>query len=161
MLKLCLHNRDDENNHLLLEGRLHTIAKLLAHGLGVTKEHVVVVLEEQGVLHTSIASGHGTLHHNAGLGLPHVKDGHASQGTVGVFQSGGVDNIVGTNNQADIGVGEVLVQLIHFEDNIIWNACFGQQDVQLTRHTACAKREGHSKPPRRPLFYVFALGEAK
>lgn len=30
-----------------------------------------------------------------------------------------------------------MVDLIHFQHNIIWHSCFSQQHIKLTRHSAC------------------------
>ena len=32
--------------------------------------------------------------------------------------------------------GEVLINLFHFQNNIIWDTGFSQQHVELTRHAA-------------------------
>lgn len=64
------------------DNRLHGI-------LRVTEQHVGVVIEEQRILHTGVASvAHRALEDDDLLGIPHAHDGHAGDGTVGLGLGG-------------------------------------------------------------------------
>merc|ERR1719391_264928 len=74
---------------------------------------------------------------NNALGsLPHPEDGHAGNDTVGVVFCGGVDRVVGSDHQHQVGVVEVVVDLVHLKHNIVGDASLGQEHVELSGHTA-------------------------
>src|SRR5574344_2680359 len=99
---------------------------LIEHLLGIAKQHTVVVLVEQRVVHPGVAAGHAALHDDAGLGLPHFEHRHAGDGAVRVFGGTGVDDVVGANHDGHIGVGEVLVDLVHLHHDVIGHLGLGQ-----------------------------------
>jgi len=77
--------------------------------LGIAQQHAGVLLEEDGVVHRRVAHAQRTLHHNHLLREPDAQDGHAGDDGVGVLLGGGVDCVVGTDDQHKVRVGEVLV----------------------------------------------------
>mmetsp|Transcript_21690 Transcript_21690/g.63392 ORF Transcript_21690/g.63392 Transcript_21690/m.63392 type:complete len:536 (+) Transcript_21690:104-1711(+) len=104
--------------------------------LGVAEEHVGVILNKHWVVRARIARAHGALHHDHILGLPHVQHGHACDDRVGVLDGGRVDGVVGTDDEADVGVLEVVVDLLHLEHDVVRHARLGEQHVELARHPA-------------------------
>src|SRR5574344_294622 len=107
---------------------------LIEHLLGIAKQHAVVVLVEQRVVHPGVAAGHAALHDDTGLGLPYFQHRHASDGAVGVFGGAGVDDAVGADDDDHVGLGEVVVDLIHLHDDVVGHLGFGQQHVHVPRH---------------------------
>ena len=47
--------------------------------------------------------------------FPHSQNGHAGNDGVGVVLGGAVDSVIGANNQDQVGVGEVIVDLVHLQ----------------------------------------------
>ena len=45
--------------------------------LGVSQQHAVVLLEEDGVIHGGVTHAQRTLHHDRLRRLPHAQNGHA------------------------------------------------------------------------------------
>lgn len=78
---------------------VQVVAQLLADILGTSQEHTAVGLEEQWVIDIGVACSHSSLVNNDVLGVPHFQNWHTSNRAVWVFNGGGIDNIVGTNNQ--------------------------------------------------------------
>mmetsp|Transcript_6580 Transcript_6580/g.12392 ORF Transcript_6580/g.12392 Transcript_6580/m.12392 type:complete len:378 (+) Transcript_6580:537-1670(+) len=124
-----------ERGRLIAIVGVHGVTQSLAVLLCVTQEHPVVFLEEQRIVNTSISRGHGSLHHDALLRLPHMKDGHASKSTVGIVNGIRVDDIVGTQDQRNVALLEVVVDLVHLQHDIVGDTSLSQKHVQLTRHT--------------------------
>jgi len=58
---------------LLADNRLHLFKDLL----GVTEEHISVILVEDGIISTSIARAHRALHDDHLVRLPHTQHRHA------------------------------------------------------------------------------------
>ena len=70
-------------------------------------------------------------------GLPDPEDGHACDDGVGVVLGGRVDGVVGADDEDEVGVVEVVVDLVHLQYDIIGDTSLGQEDVKLARHAAC------------------------
>eukprot|EP00053_Salpingoeca_punica_P012955 m.116409 g.116409 ORF g.116409 m.116409 type:complete len:1093 (-) comp16076_c1_seq1:125-3403(-) len=108
----------------------------VADGLCVAEEHVGVGLEEDRVVDVGVACAEGALHDDDLLGVPDGEDGHAGNGRIRVVQGGGVDRVVGADDEGDVSVGKVVVDLLHLQDNVVGHVGLGQQDVELARHAA-------------------------
>ena len=65
------------------------------------------------------------------FGFPDLDDGHTSDGALGVFFSGGVNGVVGADDEDDVGLFEHFVDIFHLVDHVVRYAGFGQQHVQL------------------------------
>ena len=60
------------------------------------------------------------------LWQPHPQDWHASDDGVGVLLCCWVDRVVGADDQDEVSVGEVIVELVHLQDDIIGNSSLRQ-----------------------------------
>jgi hypothetical protein len=60
----------------------------------------------------------------------------------------GVDDVVGADDQHDVGVGEVLVDLVHLEHDVVGHVGLGEQHVHVARQAARdgVDGEAHSAP---------------
>ena len=90
-----------------------------------------VVPEEERVLDAGVPGGHGALEHDHVVGVPDREDGHAGDRAAGVLGGGGVDGVVRADDQDDGGVGEVVVDLVHLEDDVVGDLGLGEQDVHV------------------------------
>mmetsp|Transcript_18195 Transcript_18195/g.41909 ORF Transcript_18195/g.41909 Transcript_18195/m.41909 type:complete len:501 (+) Transcript_18195:54-1556(+) len=120
---------------LLSEEPLDTAGKLLDGVLGVSEKHVGVVLDEDGVVDPGVSGRQGSLHDDDLLGIPDPEHRHPCDLRVGVVFRGGVDRVVGADHEGDVGLAEVVVDLLQLLDDVVGDPGFGQQHVQLTRHS--------------------------
>jgi hypothetical protein len=67
------------------------------------------------------------------LRLPHVQHGHAGDRRARVFRRGGVDGVVRADDEHDVGLGEVVVDLVEFEHDVVRHLGFGEQHVHVAR----------------------------
>ena len=65
-----------------------------------------------------------------------MEDRHASDWGAGVVHGGRVDDVVGPDHPGDIGVFKVAVDLVHFEHDVVGNACLGEQNVHVSGQAA-------------------------
>lgn len=77
-------------------------SEFLADVLAAAEQHLGVLFEEERVVDVSIAGTHGTLVDDHGLGLPDLQHGHTGNGALGVLEGGGVDDIVGSQDEHDV-----------------------------------------------------------
>src|SRR5699024_8732803 len=54
----------------------------------------------------------------------------------GVFGCGRVDRVIGADHQDHRGFVEVVVDLVHFQDDVVGHLGFGQQDVHVSGQTS-------------------------
>merc|ERR1719494_1712919 len=59
----------------------------------------------------------------------------SSTTSYGIFLSGRIDGIICTDDEHKVGIWEVVIQFVHFKNNIIWDPRLSKQYVQLSRHT--------------------------
>merc|ERR1719384_1322564 len=111
--------------------------KAIAGLLGVSQQHGVVLIKEDGVVDGSVTNTERPLHNNRLSRLPYPEDGHAGNDGVGVILGGGVDCVVGADDQREVDVIPVLVDLIHLVDNIIGHPSLCKEHIQLAGHSAC------------------------
>ena len=57
-------------------------------------------------------------------------------GLVGSSVGGGVDGVVGADDQDDGGVGEVVVDLVHLQDDVVGHLGLGEQHVHVAGQAA-------------------------
>mmetsp|Transcript_467 Transcript_467/g.1331 ORF Transcript_467/g.1331 Transcript_467/m.1331 type:complete len:493 (-) Transcript_467:1867-3345(-) len=112
----------------------HLLGELGAPGLSISQKHLGVLLIEDRVINRGIAGTHGTLHDNNVRGVPDLEHRHASNGRAWVLKSSRVDSVVGANDEDHVSVLEIVVDLLHLEDNVVWDSSLGEENVQLTRH---------------------------
>ena len=58
---------------------------------------------------------------------------HTVDRAVWVILGSRIDNVVGTDHQHHVCLGEIIVDLIHFEHNVIRYFRFGQQYIHMSR----------------------------
>merc|ERR1719348_1766686 len=68
--------------------------------------------------------------------LPHPEDRHAGDDGVGVILGGGVDSVVGTNDQGQVNIVPVVVDLVHLVHDIVGHTSLSQKHIELTGHPA-------------------------
>mmetsp|Transcript_10821 Transcript_10821/g.19265 ORF Transcript_10821/g.19265 Transcript_10821/m.19265 type:complete len:239 (+) Transcript_10821:892-1608(+) len=125
-----------ENSRLMCVNGLNTIPESLTVGLGIAEKHQIVILEHQRIVHTSITSSHGALHHDTLLSFPNMQHGHPSQSGIGVIEGTGVDDVVCPQNHGNICILEIFVDLLHLENDFVVDPSLSKQHIQLPRHTA-------------------------
>jgi AspT/YidE/YbjL antiporter-like protein len=101
--------------------------------LGVAEEHLRVLLEEQRVLHAGIAGVHRALEDDDVSRPSTPQHRHPGDRAGRVVLGGGVDRVVGADDQHDVGLGEVVVDLVHLQDDVVGHLGLGQQDVHVAR----------------------------
>ena len=104
--------------------------------LGVAIEHPRVFLEEQRVLDAGIARALPAFGHEHLLGLPAFQHRHPGDGAVGVFLRGRVHDVVRPDDDGHVGRGEILVDLVHLQHDVIGHLRLGQQHVHVARQAA-------------------------
>mmetsp|Transcript_5897 Transcript_5897/g.8395 ORF Transcript_5897/g.8395 Transcript_5897/m.8395 type:complete len:267 (-) Transcript_5897:6-806(-) len=104
--------------------------------LGISQEHVGILLVEHRVVQVRIAATHGALHEDDLLGLPHLDDGHAPDGTAFDLLRRGIHDVVGADDQDDVEVFHIRVHLVHLQDPLVGHACLSQQHVHLAWHSS-------------------------
>jgi hypothetical protein len=57
-------------------------------------------------------------------------------GRIGELFSSRINCIVGSNDHGEVCVWELVIDLIHFEDDIIVDTCLSKKDIELSRHTS-------------------------
>src|SRR5262249_14237528 len=67
------------------------------------------------------------------VGVPHSEHRHAGDGAVRVLGGGRVDGVVGADDEDDGGVVEVVVDLVHFQHDVVRHLGLGQQHVHVAR----------------------------
>merc|ERR1719471_60885 len=67
---------------------------------------------------------------------PMTRDRYAGDDGVGVILGGGVDSVVGTDDQGQVNIVPVVVDLVHLVHDIVGHTSLSQQDIELTGHPA-------------------------
>src|SRR6185437_7552527 len=75
------------------------------------------------------------------LGLVDVEDGHAGDRGAGPA-GGGVGDVVGADDESDVGPRELGVDLFHLLELRIGHVGLGQQDVHVAGHAAGDRMNG-------------------
>src|SRR3546814_3165316 len=75
-------------------------------------------------------------------GLVDVEDRHAvdRRGRVGLGRR--VGDVVGADDEGDVGGGEIAIDLVPLEEIVIGHVCLGQQHVHVARHAAGHRVDG-------------------
>src|SRR6266849_4847487 len=82
------------------------------------------------------ACGHAALDDHYGAGFVYVEDRHAEDGAAGIGASGGIGDIVGADDQSDIGLRHVAVDGVHIEQLVVGDVGFGEQHVHVAGHAS-------------------------
>src|SRR2546430_3952485 len=102
---------------------------------GVGEVHAGVGVGVELVVDAGVAVAHGALDDDDVVGVVDVEDGHAGDGVAGAA-GGGVGDVVGTDDEGDVGAGEFGVGLVHFVELGVGDVGFGEQDVHVAGHPA-------------------------
>mmetsp|Transcript_19190 Transcript_19190/g.61045 ORF Transcript_19190/g.61045 Transcript_19190/m.61045 type:complete len:282 (+) Transcript_19190:362-1207(+) len=108
----------------------------IEHLLGVSQQHGSVGPVEERVVHRRVADAQRPLDDHRLVRLVAAQDGHAPQRRVGVLHRAQVDRVVGAGHDHKVGVGEVVIDLLHLQHDVIRNLGLRQQHVQLARHAS-------------------------
>ena len=57
-------------------------------------------------------------------------------GRAGLVERGRVDRVVGADDEHDVGVGEVVVDLVHLEHDVVGHLGLGEQHVHVPGQAA-------------------------
>ncbi len=95
-----------------------------------------VLFEEQRVLNARITGVHGAFEDNHVLRLPHFQNRHTGDWATRIVLRRRVNGVVGTNHQYGVGIGEIIVDFIHLQHDVIRHFRLRQQHVHVTRQTA-------------------------
>ena len=79
-----------------------------------------------------------------GLGLPHLEDRHAVDRARRVVERAGVDDVVGADDEHDVGLREVVVDLLHLEHDVVRHLGFGEQHVHVPGQAAGDRVDGEA-----------------
>jgi hypothetical protein len=71
--------------------------------LGITQQHGSIGFVKNRIVYGGVTDTHRTLHDDDLLGQPHFQDGHACDDGIGIFFSGTVDSVVGSNDEYQVG----------------------------------------------------------
>jgi diguanylate cyclase (GGDEF)-like protein/PAS domain S-box-containing protein len=107
---------------------------LVQHLLRIAEQHAVVLLVEERIVHAGVAGGHAALHDDRGLGLPDFQHRHAGDRAGRVVLRRRVHDVVGADHHGDVGGREVVVELVHFQHDVVGHLGFGQQHVHVAGH---------------------------
>src|SRR5690606_8413294 len=97
---------------------------------------------EEGIVDAGESRRQAPLDHDHRPGEIDVEDGHAGDGAGGVLASEGVDDVVRSHHEGDVGVGEVVVDVLQIEQEVVVDVRLRQQHVQVTRHAPCHGVDG-------------------
>ena len=78
------------------------------------------------------------------MGFVHVEYGHAEDGARLIGARRGIGHIVGANDQGDIGLREIAVDLVHFDEAVVRNVGFGEQHVHVAGHASSDRMDGEA-----------------
>lgn len=81
--------------------------------LCISKQHLRVVHIEHWIWHVSIPACHAPFHYYNMFALPGMQDRHTGYRASGL-QRNGIDGIVSADDERNVGVREVVVDLVHF-----------------------------------------------
>ena len=111
--------------------RLDDVAE---HRLGVAEQHQRVVAVVELVVDAGKARVHRALVRDDELGLVGVDDRHAVDRALVVVPRRRIDDVVGADDEHDVGLRQVAVDLVHLDQRVVRDFGFGQQHVHVAGH---------------------------
>ena len=92
--------------------------------------------------------------------MPHLQDRHARDRGARLVQGSRVDSVVGPDDEDDVGLGEVGVDLVHLEHDVVRHPSLGEQHVHVAGEPACDRvdAETHHHTPFAELLRQFRHG---
>ena len=109
---------------------------LLGHLLGVAEQHHRLVGEEQRVVDAGIARRQRPLEEQGGARLVGIENRHAVDVATRVGARHRVGDVVGADDEGNVGARELVVDLVEFEHLFVRHVGFGQQHVHVPRHSS-------------------------
>ena len=73
-----------------------------------------------------------------------VENGHAEDGAGGIGAGGGIGHVVGADDQGDIGLRQVAIDLVHFDEPVVGDVGFGEQHVHVAGHASGDGMDGEA-----------------
>ena len=102
----------------------------------VAEHHHRVGLNEQLVLDAAEAGAHAALEHDHRARLLDVEHGHAVDRALRVGLRGRIHDVVRADDQRDVGLAEVVVDVVEVEQLVVGHVRLGEQHVHVTGHAA-------------------------
>src|ERR1035438_1960327 len=111
---------------------------------GVAKEHQRVVEVVERVVDAGETGAHAAFDDHNGVGFIHVKDGHAEDGAGLIVAGGRIGDVVGADDEGNIGLRKVAVDLVHFDEAVVGDVGFGEQDIHVAGHASGDRMDGEA-----------------
>src|ERR1700735_2810550 len=92
---------------------------------GVAEEHQSFVEIVERVVDAGETGSHAALDDHDGARFVDVENGHAVDGAGGVGARGGICDVVGADDESDVGLREIAVDLVHLEEFVVGDVGFG------------------------------------
>ena len=105
-------------------------------GARVAEEHERVRLVEERVVDAGKPGRHAALQDDDGLRLVDVEDRHPVDRAVRLGPRGGVDHVVGADDDSNIGAREIAVDRVHLLELRIGDVRLGEQHVHMPGHAS-------------------------
>ena len=113
---------------------LHDLSQRL---LGIAQHHEYTFARVERILHTCITGLEVEVTDDDLWSLIHIQHGHSIYRSAFCIARSGIHHIVGTDHQHGICFGKVVVDGIHFVEQLIRHVSFAQQYIHVSRHTSC------------------------
>lgn len=127
---------DSYTKTLALHFSLFNFSKLTITAIiRIPKQHLRILHIKHRIRHICIPARHAALHNHHMLALPRMQHRH-SRNRAPRLHRNRIYRVVGANYQRDVGVREVVVDLVHFEHNVVGHRRFGEENVALAWHAA-------------------------
>ena len=110
--------------------------------IGVAKEQRSLVAGVEGVFHARVTGFRVEVADDHMLGGVGHQDGHAVDGCSFRMASGRVDDVVGADDNSQIGFLESLVGSVHLHELLVVHISFGQQHVHVSGHSSGHRMDG-------------------
>ena len=106
------------------------------YALGVPEQHHGVIERVELIVDSREAGVHRSFDGDDGLGLVGVEDWHSVNRRAFVVTGGGVDDVVGADDQGHVGLREIVIDGVHLDELVVGNFRLGQQDIHVAGHAA-------------------------
>ena len=111
-------------------------------------------LKNSGFSIPGIATALATLRDDDLAGLPHFENRHAGNRAVRVVLRRRVHDVVRAKDDHHVGFGEVRIDLVHFEDDVVGDLGLGKKHVHMARkppgHRMDGEADGFALRPQTP-----------
>src|ERR1019366_653184 len=104
--------------------------------LGVTEKHERFVQVVERIVDAGETGVHAALDDHDDAGFIHIENGHAIDRAGRIGAGGGVGDVVGADHQGNVGLREFAIHFLHFNQVLVGNVGFGQENVHVAGHSA-------------------------